>query len=422
MSVSAGFGSLANGLSNNGHNLIHDHSFPFVDNAGLQRGRSPGAGSVSHHYNFTWITNRDLSAGDELLVEYGAGWFKERGHDGSASPAKIHPDRLREVGYCLDNIVFGPSLIEEAGRGAFASRDLEEGAIVAPVPLVPLSRSSLKVLKERNDGSAVLSTQLLQNYCYGHQNSSLLLFPYVNGVNFINHSKNPNVQLRWSKGSSVIFHKPLLELQQSSHSASPMLELVATRKVDKGEELHLDYGDEWEQAWNKHVSSWQPRDEDIQHVSAETMNNDDSYLVLRTHQEQQLKPYPPDVFTSCYYKYSPDGPNPATSDSVPDRSAARWKPEMITLRNLRPCMVVRRDEVVVDNFQTHVYTVHVMNRPTLNEAQRIPKGHMHFATHVPRHAILFSDKTYTSDQHLGHAFRKEISLGEIFPDQWKDIP
>eukprot|EP00581_Thalassiosira_minuscula_P018826 CAMPEP_0183717570 /NCGR_PEP_ID=MMETSP0737-20130205/11159_1 /TAXON_ID=385413 /ORGANISM="Thalassiosira miniscula, Strain CCMP1093" /LENGTH=297 /DNA_ID=CAMNT_0025947043 /DNA_START=32 /DNA_END=921 /DNA_ORIENTATION=+ len=118
-SAISGFGSLANGLSE-GAALIR--GMPSVDDAGLIRGYSPGAGAASHHHDLLWQANRDLSAGDELYIEYGAGWFEERGFESELPHQKRDVSFLRDVGYCLDNIVPGPSLIEDAGRGAFANR------------------------------------------------------------------------------------------------------------------------------------------------------------------------------------------------------------------------------------------------------------------------------------------------------------
>ena len=418
-------GSLANSVSNR-PNLAH--GFPLADNAGVTR-NDPGAGAITHYHNYSWTVSRDLDAGDEILVPYGTNWFKERGFDGNAMPQKVAVSHLRMNGYCIDNIAHGTSLIYGAGRGAFASRDLSKGAIVAPVPLIPLSRHSLEMIKEKQDGSIVKSTQLLQNYCFGHNDSSLLFYPYSHGINFINHDSVPNVKLRWWDGSIASFDKPFLELQQQSTSQI-MLELVTTRPINKGEEIVLDYEQGWVDAWKNHVDSWKPRDGDMNHVSAERLNRDDNFLILRTMQEQQTKPYPDDVFTSCYYQYTDyvkgfKDPSNASSNSVPSKSAALWKDDMIKSRNLRPCVVLKREQPVTEGnekaYNTHLYTVHVMNRPTIDEAERIPKGHMHFATHVPRHAIVFSDKTYTTDQHLEHAFRKEIGLGELFFEQWKDL-
>ena len=427
MSVVPGMGMLVNGEAKR-HNIIPH--FPSVDDGGLKRGISPGAGAVTHHHNFTWLVGHDLVAGDELFLDYGPGWFRERGFVDTAPPKKWEVSHLRQTGYCLDNIAPGPSLVKGAARGGFATRDLEKGSIIAPVPVIALSSASLEMIKERTDGSTVTSTQLLKNYCFGHPDSKLLLYPYSHGINLVNHhSSIPNAKLQWWAGSILYFNKTLLELQQSSQL---MLELVATRPIKNGEEIYLDYGNEWAKAWKDHVDSWQA-EPDNRHISAESMNNrKEEYFILRTEKEQQSHPYPADVFTSCYYSYSDyssKNHHPlSTTNSAPTRSITEWKPtsRVISLRNLRPCLVIRRDiaRTNVNNngdSSSQIYTVRVMNRVGLAESERIPKGHAHLVTHVPRHAIVFSDKIYTSDQHLLNSFRKEIGLGDLFPSQWKDF-
>ncbi|KAL9179375.1 hypothetical protein ACHAXT_008665 [Thalassiosira profunda] len=416
-SATSGFGSLANGLMA-GHNIKHG-SYS-VDDAGLNRGQSPGAGAISHHHNFTWTASKDLDAGEELFVDFGADWFRERGFEDSVPTQKFSVSHLRDVGYCLDNVVSGPSLIEGAGRGAFATRDLAEGTTIAPVPVLALSRSSLEMSYEKADGTTLVRPQLLLNYCFGHANSSLLLYPYSHGVNYINHDldSTPNAKLRWSKQSEAYFQKPFAELQQSSDTQL-MLELVAIRPISKGEEIVIDYGPEWAKAWDAHIKSWRPSGNGTNYWSAERMNNDDKFsgVVLTQKQQSQSDWYPADVFTSCYYRfYSDDRKNKepkVSSGGARTQSIAKWSPEMLAPRNLRPCIVLERDK--------DVYTVHILNRPTLSEAERIPKGHVHIVTGVPREALEFSDKIYTTDQHLEAAFRKEMSLGDLFPRRWMDL-
>mmetsp|Transcript_43462 Transcript_43462/g.91296 ORF Transcript_43462/g.91296 Transcript_43462/m.91296 type:complete len:605 (+) Transcript_43462:230-2044(+) len=422
----SGFGALPNGLSE-GYGLIR--GTPSVEDAGATRGHSPGAGAFSHYHDLKWTVNGNLNAGDEIFLEYGSGWFDDRGYDTNISPKKRNVTHLRDVGYCLDNIAPGRSLIKDAGRGAFASRDLEKGAVIAPVPLIALSRSSLEIFKaDAHTGALLVSTQLLENYCFGHEDSSLLLYPYSHGINFINHGSRANARLRWWAGSRDLFDKSPSELQQSLTSQL-MMELVATRPIDEGEEILLDYGHDWVDAWTSHVKAWRSRDKGTYHVSAETMNHDAKHFILRTRIEQKTNPYPEDVFTSCYYKYSDHAKeNPPIStdedDSTPQRSVAPWKHEMMKARNLRPCIIVKRDEVATNDDPyvdaAYDYIVQVYNRPSLDKEEQIPDGQIHYASNVPRHAIVFSDKIYTTDQHLENAFRKEIGLGNLFPDQWKD--
>lgn len=405
-----GIGSLANGLTK-GYNAVGN--YPSEDNLGLDRGSSPGAGAFTHYGNYTWRVSKDLDAGDEIFISYGGSWMEERSlNDGTAWKRTVLD--LRQFGYCLDNIIPGRSLIEHAGRGAFATRDLEQDSIIAPVPLLSLSKSSLEILKQRQDGTVEKATQLLLNYCYGHANSSTLLFPYSNGLNMVNHhSKKVNVKLRWREGSELIAH---------SLNAKYMLEMVALRDISKGEEIYLDYGLEWEEAWKTHVDNWRSDPSDVKHY-AHKMNTDARFSIIRTLEEQKTDPYPESIFTSCYYKLSP---NAIDKLKISKQSVGTYDSGMIAPKNLRPCIVIQRHGIPSSSSreekETHndmIYTVHILNRPTLDTAQRIPRGHRHFVN-VPRNAILFSEKTYTSDQHLVNAFRKEIGLGDAFPMQWID--
>lgn len=409
-SAAPGIGSLANGRTK-GYNAVGD--YPSEDNLGLGRDSSPAAGAFTHYGNYTWRARKDMEAGDEIFISYGVHWMKERAlNDGIVWKRTVSD--LRQFGYCLDTIIPGTSLIDHAGRGAFASRDLEQDSIIAPLPVISLSRSSLEILKERQDGTVEKATQLLLNYCYGHGNSSTLLFPYGNGVNMVNHhSTKANAKVRWREGS---------ELRAHSLSSNYMLELIALRHISKGEEIYLDYGSDWEEAWKTHVASWRPNTDDVKHY-AHKMNKDARFSIIRTLEEQQTAdPYPDSIFTSCYYKF---GPKAIDQLKGLKQSAGTFNSDMISPRNLRPCLVIRRREMPASPpsqegkkaHNTMVYTVHVMNHPTLDADQRIPKGHRHFVN-VPRNAIIFSEKTYTSHQHLMNAFRKEIGLGDAFP--WRD--
>ena len=193
MSTIPGIGMLANGDPNL-HNVLPNIK-PKIDNAGQTRTQSPGAGAFTHYHNLTWYAKTDIKAGDELFVNYGEDWFKERGYLNQPSPSeKRSIPWLLQNGYCLDNIIPGISTIDHAGRGAFASRDLEEGAIVAPVPVLPVSSESLGMMKQHISGRLIFTDQLIKNYCFGHSNSSLHLYPYSPVVNLINHdSQKPNV-------------------------------------------------------------------------------------------------------------------------------------------------------------------------------------------------------------------------------------
>ena len=61
---------------------------------------------------------------------------------------------------------------------------------------------------------------------------------------------------------------------------------------DIGEELFLDYGDRWQQAWDAHVNNWEPPKDAEKYVYPEMMDDTET---LRTVKEQKTDPYPESV-------------------------------------------------------------------------------------------------------------------------------
>jgi len=287
------------------------------------------------------------------------------------------------------------------------------------------------MVKQHESGRLVQTQQLLLNYCFGHFNSSVLLLPYSNTVNLINHPENgvPNVRLRWSESSYRFFDKPLSVLQESSSHL--LLELVALRDIEEGEEVLLDYGEDWVSAWEKHVKDWEVDMSALTITTSQEMNQ--KHTILRTLTEQSDYPYPENIFTSCFYSYSQRS---STVDPHLDSSKGGHQQQVMTdewryfkgiyeTRNLRPCLILDRQESHLKEGEKSsdeiYYTVRLMNHPGLAENERIPRGVSYIVTKIPRRAVRFSDKLYTTDQHLENAFRHRMGLGDLFPDQWMDL-
>ena len=47
------------------------------------------------------------------------------------------------------------------------------------------------------------------------------------------------------------------------------MELIALRDIQPDEERFLDCGDEWEAAWQDHLSNWKPEPDADQYISAD---------------------------------------------------------------------------------------------------------------------------------------------------------
>ena len=95
---------------------------------------------------------------------------------------------LQEYGKCVDHIVPGISTIEGAGRGAFAKRNLPNGTVITGSPMhhIPFKDTFMGMYgfadnDDTNHQEEIVGEQLLLNYCFGHEQTSMLLCPYGSG-------------------------------------------------------------------------------------------------------------------------------------------------------------------------------------------------------------------------------------------------
>lgn len=171
---------------------------------------------------------------------------------------------VKQNGLCLENIIPGRSTLPLAGQGAFAARRLPKGSLISPAPLIQVpDRKSLltyelivsddgKTLVRKNDEP--IGSQLLLNYCFGHEDSRLLLCPQTNVI-LINHcssrkagegecgTKGPNAKIQWAgswdPSSSEWLKKSLEDIDQLTVDGLRGLsfDFIATRDIQQGEEV-----------------------------------------------------------------------------------------------------------------------------------------------------------------------------------------
>jgi hypothetical protein len=168
-------------------------------------------------------------------------------------------DWLATYGRCMDNIRDGVSSIPHAGRGAFATRFLPKGSLVAPVPLIHIpDRNTYTIFEGKTvrceeddqirclaDHSKPVHDQLLLNYCFGHRESSLLLCPYGLLTSLVNHDgDNPNSKIVWAKDSDMTYpewrDKPLKEWAHEE-KAGLSFDFVALKDIHPDEEITSTY-------------------------------------------------------------------------------------------------------------------------------------------------------------------------------------
>ena len=171
---------------------------------------------------------------------------------------------LKQNGMCIDKIRSGQSTKVAGEDGAFAKTFIPKGHRIAPAPLLALKRQDLVIYEADETQNAlrnvlnfdkIVGQEELLNYCYGHPESDLLLLPYSPVVNFIHHDANePNAEIQWPTNHSNDW-LDLHPLDVSEMSGKLMAEFVALRDIQPGEEIVIDYGKAWENAWNAHKST-----------------------------------------------------------------------------------------------------------------------------------------------------------------------
>lgn len=349
-------------------------------------------------------------------------------------PQAMRPmEDLQRHGKCMDSIKPGPSTLEsnQAGLGGFATRNFAKGTIITGSPLHHLPDKELVTIyrMDHNDTNSttgeetwirnvndVVGYQMMLNYCYGHPQSTVLLCPYGSNIGYINHNKSlANVKLQWSQDGitmhnhSWLSKKTLADMKE--YTVGLAFDYVATKDVQKGDELFLDYGDEFEEALNKHLSHWQPpKDGFDEYIPAESFNEKMASLPLRTDGEQEQEPYPENLELRCHSGL-------VMGYMKTDDDFSNWE----TREGGYPCRILSRSPSETEDF---LYKVE-MKLPLDEVGRQYRRDTFNYfqKSNVSRKAIKFFNKPYTTDLFLPNMFRKEIGIpDEMFPAQWKNGP
>jgi hypothetical protein len=176
-------------------------------------------------------------------------------------------------------------------------------------------------------------------------------------------------------------------------------EVVALRNIKPGEELFMDYGTDWEEAWNEHVRAWKPPSSSAGDYAYP--GQADETAPLRTMQEQKTHPYAANIGFMCN---TPDFDREGTNPVI--WSEPRWS---WGLEGYVRCDIMERTK---GDHGDDVYTVSLHFDGS---------HHEYLDAKVPRRAIRTVDKPYTGDEHLPGVFRHPIALPDnLFPAQWKE--
>jgi len=202
--------------------------------------------------------------------------------------------------------------------------------------------------------------------------------------------------------------------------------------------LRSDYGEEWEDAWNKHVASWRPLKAPESWITAKEANMLQApildELMSGDLRETVDHPY---LFTGCQYEESHFDEHPVYTDTarpgdwrdMGDNEIMSLYSDPFEILDLDvqhyaihrdgthwPCTVIGPDD---ENGWT--YTVRIHPSPySYPPWEKYNKPRL--IRNYPLEAIHYFVRRFQSDQHLPNAFRHPIGIrDEIFPPQWKNL-
>ena len=405
---------------------------------------------------------------------------------------KRDPQWLQEHGTCADAVRIGRSTLpnQQAGHGAFANTRFQEGQVIMGAPLIHIKDKAIfdtyfkhstqdkfyeetpeddqefhKSLEDLdfdeyeketihkydlNIGYQKTGEQLLLNYVFGHRDSTMMLSPYGPGVQLINHNQTlANCKLQWADPKRSNHHPELLEKSVDYiNNEFPLgsvlgLEIVATKDIAPNQELFLDYGDEWEQAWQKHVKEWKPTKGADQYVSAIDLNTLPQYAnkpIPNWHGgKNDPSPFPRMVRLTMSNAWRDSQlRDKKGDDSITENvmwESYDYEP-VVGIYRTGLIQGTTEDKSSSSEADNSLYTV-IVKAPNDNlsdedmekakeaaeeEGTDLPTSQRIKVTNVPRRALKFEDLAYTQDQFLENAFREYIRIpDEIFPEAWKNI-
>lgn len=319
---------------------------------------------------------------------------------------------LKGNGICLDNLRKGKSNIPQAGFGAFATANIEAESIVVPAPLLPIPSDLLEMTFDNDENGSeekTVTTQVLHNYCFGDTDSSLLFFPYSSSIHYINHDGiNPNAYLRWS--DSGMSKSELLEKGVDDVSAGLVMEVVAMRDIAFGEEVTIDYGEEWAVAWYDHVATWKIRDKNdlinpqsfIENYKSSEGNEKKPF---RTMDELEENPYPTCIRTACYSQ----------------KQKGKWMHTNFQVEFMRFCDITERTYQDGRYWYSAKMSASERDDDDVEKEKKNEGEGLGILELIPHKAVFLLQDKYCTDLHV-NGFRHAIGVPEdLYPDQWLDL-
>lgn len=173
-----------------------------------------------------------------------------------------------------------------------------------------------------------------------------------------------------------------------THHTGVSIDFVALRDIDEDEEILIDYGDAWEQAWNSHARTYVPRGNYIPAFELNQMEN----LVYRTIEDPPYEVDGLQLWCMEWYvkKFVPD-----VDDDI-------------------QCQILKKlgdDQYMVQLVELAIDDKRSVTNYSADE----------ILWNVPSDAFEFGDMPYMRDHHQFEAFRHAMMVpDDMFPEAWKN--
>lgn len=209
-----------------------------------------------------------------------------------------------------------------------------------------------------------------------------------------------------------------------------MLDIVATRDIEVDEEVLIDYGVEWEEAWKSHVEKWESPCGERTGMSSKMVKqmNDAKF-------NSDFRKWSEDHFTVCKVKDDEAGEfvHIVKDDGVGTpgqhiattsfRGLIDWEHPGFEYSlggdiGFRfPCIILDADE------KEKTFQVVIFRLAMKSKLSELPKARvLQVNNDIAVNDVHFINRPFRSDMHWEGAFRHPIKIpDDIFPQQWKDL-
>lgn len=194
-----------------------------------------------------FIVLQPIQKGDPIFLEC----RPEMKDSADKTPAENFPridSSLLETLPCVNPLQVKESKIH--GRGVFSRESFTKDQVIAVSEVIHIHRTELI-----NATSG--EPEKLINHCIGNSKTDLLLLPTLSGLTALNHGDESNIRLvveshRENGDDFTPFQESTEQWFALKEFASGLeIQMIAIRDINQGDELIVDYGTEWKEAFAK---------------------------------------------------------------------------------------------------------------------------------------------------------------------------